>query len=111
MAYLKDLQFYQENNAYYLSASILHEDTKGVYEVCIPKISLPVNVNKPNMCITYEHGNNLVSIDLGFGELYAHPFDDKNSLFTYTCIEEKVHEMTLAEIEEKLGYKIKLKEN
>ena len=111
MECLKDLELYKENDEYYLSALIVHEDNNGVYEVRIPKLLLPVKVNHPNMYSVHEFGHCSVSVDLGFGKLYARQFDDKNTLFTYTLIEEKVHEMTLTEIEEKLGYRIKLKEN
>ena len=48
---------------------------------------------------------------LGLGKLYAEPFDNDENYYTVTCVEEKVHKMTLADIEKELGYKIELKEN
>ena len=42
MTTIKDLQLYKENNKYYLSALVEHEDKRGVYEVSIPKIEFPI---------------------------------------------------------------------
>lgn len=115
MATLKDLKLYKENDKYYLSALLIHEDKRGIYEVSIPKIELPI---ASDCSIDYTYGacgyfpNTTLTVDFGFGKLYAVPVDDDNKLyFTLTCIEEKVRKMTLAEIERELGYKIELKEN
>ena len=113
---LTDLKLYQENNNYYLSAKFLHEDKKGYYEVSIPKIDLHVS---PNCEVNISGGHDcfgapykIVDVDFGFGLLYAKPFNEKGNFFTTTCLEEKVHKMTLTEIEKELGYKIELqKEN
>lgn len=114
MTTIKDLQLYKENNKYYLSALVDYEDKRGVYEISIPKIEFPIERN----CIidrTIGERNykpyTTVSIDFGLGELYAEPFDNNDNYYTITCIEEKVHKMTLANIEKELGYKIELKEN
>ena len=109
MEYLKDLQLYKEDGIYYLSALIGYEDNYGVYDISIPKIEFPVTTHLHGY-ITTCCGNKAVSLDLGFGEMYAKPVGDTNTFFTITCVEEKVHEMTLADIEKELGYKIKLKE-
>lgn len=110
---LTDLQLYQENNKYYLSAKLLHEDKKGYYEASIPKIDLhisrdcEVNISSGHDCFGVPY--KMVDIDLGFGLLCVKPFNEKGDFITMTCLEEKVHEMTLDEIENELGYKIKLK--
>lgn len=111
---VKDLQLYKENNKYYLSALFDYEDMVGRYEVTIPKIKLPIS---SNCSLSHEVENSFgkplhtVIVDFGFGGLYAESFSDADHFFTMTCLEEKVHEMTLDEIEKALGYKIKLKEN
>lgn len=114
MTTLKDLQLYKENNKYYLSALFDYEDKKGFYELSIPKIKLPVTRDvEANICSgwdDYNHPYRVVDVDFGFGKLYAEPFNDQGALFALTCIEEKVHKMTLAEIEKELGYKIELRE-
>lgn len=115
--HLTDLQLYKEDDKYYLCAKFLHEDKGGVHEVSIPKIEFPVS---PNCDVSFNSGWNdvntpfrFIAVDFGFVNtlFYAKPFNDEGHLFTMTCLEEKVHEMTLAEIEKALGYKIKLKEN
>jgi hypothetical protein len=113
---LTDLQLHKENGKYYLSAIFLHEDNKGIYEASIPKIEFPIPlecelnstsyVDSWNRTVHYE-----ANVDFGFCKLDVLPFDGKDKFFTMTCLEEKVHEMTLDEIEKALGYKIKLKEN
>ncbi len=112
--HLTDLQLYQENNKYYLSAKLLHEDKRGYYEMSIPKINLNISqdceVNITSGCDCFGAPYRTVDVDLGFGRLYAKPFNNKGDHIVYTCLEEKVHEMTLDEIEKTLGYKIKLKE-
>ncbi len=113
--HLTDLQLYKEDDKYYLCAKFLHEDKRGLHEVSIPKIEFPVS---PNCDVSLNSGYDSsyvpyrnVQVDFGFDTLfYARSFNDEGHLFTITCIEEKVHEMTLAEIENTLGYKIKLKE-
>ena len=112
---VKDLQLYKENNTYYLSAILHYENEKGIYETSIPRIELPISSNVQvdieSYCDIWKKVIKFGSVDFGFGKLSIKPFNDEGNFFTTTCIEEKVHKMTLAEIEEKLGYKIKLKEN
>lgn len=111
---LKDLQLYKENNKYYLAAKIFYEDRNGFYEMHVPKIALPINdnfeINLTSGYDDYYKPYQELDIDFGFGKLYAMPVNGQDTMVYITCIEEKVHEMTLAEIEKALGYKIKLKE-
>lgn len=114
MEIIKDLQLYKENNQYYLSALINYKDDRGVYEMSIPKIKFPVGQN----CVVEKtvtdwnyKSYTTTSIDFGLGKLYIEPFDNNDNYYTVTCVEEKVHKMTLADIEKELGYKIELKEN
>jgi hypothetical protein len=110
---IKDLQLYQENNKYYLSALLDHENERGYYEVSIPRIRLPMAsncyINRETDTYFGVH-HHTATINLGFGDLYVEPFDDEKNYYTEKCLEEKVHKMTLAEIEKELGYKIELKE-
>lgn len=109
---LKDLKLYQENNKYYLSAILYYENEKGIYEMSIPKIALPISPDiEVNLESYYDIWTKITktgNVDFGFGRLSIKPFDDEGNLLTMTCIEEKVHKMTLAEIEKELGYKIEL---
>ena len=112
MTHITDLELYKENDNYYLAARISFEDENGFYEASIPRIHFPV---KSECCLKniseQSHGiplHRIVSLDFGLGELYAEPFDKDGTYFTITCIQEKVHKMTLSEIEKILGYKIEL---
>lgn len=112
---IKDLQLYKEDNKYYLSAVLLHEDKKGFYEITIPKIKFPItNPTSINTESTYDiwYGHQKTAhIDFGFGGLEIIPDESTDIFYTSTYLEEKVHPMTLAEIEKELGYRIELKEN
>lgn len=106
---LKDLQLYKEEDGYYLAAIYHHENDKGIYEVTIPKIHLFI-MKEPIMKIPlqrYGRYEEAPTIDLGFGDCDI--CKDKNDhLFTEKLIEEKVHDLTLSEIEKKLGYKVRV---
>lgn len=112
---VKDLQLYKENNKWYLAAVFNYEDKKGYYEISVPKIELPIYncqiSNESSYDVLYGY-QNTAKVDFGFCVLNAIPVDaDKHeTLFTMKCIEEKIHPVTLTEIEKELGYRIKLKE-
>ena len=111
---IKDLQLYKEDNQYYFSAVFNYEDKKGYYEISVPKIKLPISYcqvsTESSYDIWYGH-QKIAKVDFGFCTLDAFPvaIGNQETLFTMKCIEEKVHKMTLAEIEKELGYKIELK--
>lgn len=111
---VKDLQLYKEDNKYYLEAILLHEDKKGYYEITIPKIKFPI-INHVSIDTETTHDiwygtQKTAHINFGFGGLEIIPDKSADIFYTATCLEEKVHEMTLDEIEKELGYKVKLKE-
>ena len=98
---LTDLQLHKDGNGYYLSAKYTVDEEHRTKEVSFPKIVLPtchaplVLIGSSNM-----HGNDY--IDIGFGELpVGAPPVEK-------VIKEKVQELTIEEIEKKLGYKVKV---
>lgn len=103
---LTDLKLGKDNEGYFLTAKYLSEDNHRVTEITIPKIRLPLR-NYPSteceigVCGTHHR------VDLGFGMLPM-CLDDKLGYFIEKVIEEKVTEMTLAEVEKKLGYKVKI---
>lgn len=113
---VKDLQLYKENNQYYLSTVLNYEDKSGYYEISVPKIELPISNCQVSIESAYDIWcgyQKTAKVDFGFCILDALPVvtDNQETLFTMKCIEEKVHPMTLDEIEKELGYKIELKEN
>ena len=110
---LKKFALAQDERGYYLTATYRVEDKHAIREIDIPKIRLNLDEkrfgieieNDPLLC--YKTGK----VDLGFGYL---PLDwEKNKdgltyLFTERTLQEKYTEMTLDEIEKKLGYKVKI---
>lgn len=103
-----DLKLYKENDLYYLDITFQIENDNYIEEVRIPKAELPasaltyygdVNIRTNTIGISY--------VDLGFGELCMHESSDGHRL-TRTILEHKIKEMTLSEIEKKLGHKIKI---
>lgn len=103
-----------KDGIYYLGAKYRVEDDKAVREVHIPKILL--TVNRSNVTIRRDdcYREDFIHIshpevDIGFGYLPLCIDDPCNmTYFTETVIEEKIHELTLDEIEKKLGYKVKI---
>lgn len=112
---LKNLQLYKENDQYYLAALFDQEDENGFYELSVPRILFPIAPNcsmDVDTCTTlFGERYDYVAVDFGIVRLYAESFDNERNFYTKKLISEKVHEMTLEEIEKELGYKVKLKEN
>lgn len=120
-AKLTDLQLYKEEDAYFLSAKYTIEDDKTIRELNVPKIRLPilydyVAIRQEDSCITNDSRciTPAPEIYMGFGRCHwtslekDAPFGTMPAYFTETVIDEKTHEMTLDEIEKKLGYKVKI---
>lgn len=91
---------------YYLSAKYRVEDEHSVRELEIPVIRLDISPNyvairqEGLVCPEYE-------ADIGFGYLSLARMPEM-PYYTERILEEKTHEMTLDEIEKKLGYKVKI---
>lgn len=106
---LKDLQLYKEDGCYYLMAVYHHENEKGIYEVIIPKIRLFIR-KEPSMKIPLQRYGRYAetpTIDLGFGDC-AILSDADGAMYMEKLIEEKIHDVTLNEIEKKLGFKVRV---
>lgn len=106
-------EFYEENDEQFLRMDITHEDDCGIYQTHIDKVRF--NFSVKNLEVINDDG-------VKSGRVLMHttnPFccndmyfdirpDSNGNLFIAQIIEEKVHEMTLEEIEKKLGKKIKI---
>lgn len=105
---LKDLQLKHDSCGFYLTATYMIEDANSVRKLEIPKIRLKVNPGCVRLSVDTEPFCDRIA-DIGFGwcELY-HTGTREHIYFTETVIEEKVHEMTMDEIEKKLGHKVKI---
>ena len=90
----------------------LHLSILAVREADIPRIRL--KINEDNLCINTEYScysnREYAQINLGFGYLPLE-YTDVNGqyvCFTEKVLEEKYTEMTMDEIEKKLGYQVKI---
>lgn len=109
---LVDLQLHKEEidkgaEWYYLSAVYQYENERGVYEVNVPRIELPISGDLIMRHDIGIFGPCRHTIDIGFGDLDIFP-DKHGNNFYEKCIKEKIHDMTLDEIEKKLGYKVRV---
>lgn len=99
---IENIELVKEDNKYYINLSMIIE-TKSSVDRCKTKLKLPnidtIKISR-EMCGYRTYGT---FMNLGFGDLRC--VDDK---ITYENIYKKEQEMTLSEIERKLGYKVKL---
>lgn len=102
---LTNVKLNNDQYGYSLALTYNIEDLGKVTELHIPKVSLPFKDYKLVIERPYAYGN--MFADVGFGRVELLPGDDKN-YFTIKTIKEKTKEMTLAEIEKKLGHKVKI---
>lgn len=104
--YLTKLDLFKDDDTYFFSATYRLEDDFGIKEINFPKILAPISSSR--ISIT-DVGHDFAMVDLG-GDVrtYAYRGGEHNAIFTETVIEEKIHEMTMDELEKKLGYKVKI---
>lgn len=106
---LTHLTLNHDTFGYYLSARYRIEDKDSIRDLDIPKIRLRTTPKRAVIKTYNDVSWTRPEADIGFGfcEL-SHTGTREEIYFTETVIEEKVHEMTLDEIEKKLGYKVKI---
>ena len=98
-----NISFNKDINSYVINVSYRHTDKEGNVDI-ISIRDLPITIKPyPDFNISYYVCEK--SIDLGFGSLEFYPgitSEETRRIHTVT------KEMTIEEIEEKLGYKIKI---
>lgn len=116
---LSDIIPFKENGVWYLKLIYEYEDKKGKHIVAIPKAAVPFDQHYiPYINVTQSYGlssektyikcNNLIPIyDSVFELATERGVKDKGFIFDIIT-EYAVKEMTLDEIENKLGYKVKI---
>lgn len=110
---LKKANIYEENGNYYMRLVYEYETESGFYRRTYPKVSFPVTLlNIPSMNIVSYIDRAYISLD---DELTACDADCivsgkefKRIKFVDELIKAKPHEMTIEEIEKKLGYPVKI---
>ena len=101
-----NISFNKDINSYVINISYRHTDREGNVDI-ISIRDLPITIKPyPDFNISYYGCEK--SIDLGFGSLEFYP-----GITSYETrrIHTVTKEMTIEEIEEKLGYKIKIVNN
>ena len=109
---MTEFDLHKDEDSYYLSAKFIVEDEYSIRELDVPKIRL--NIDLDRVYIDTESDpycfKNMAWINLGFGRLPLDftDFNGQRVLYTEKILEEKYTEMTMDEIEKKLGYKVKI---
>ena len=124
---LKDLKLYKENKQYYLDATYMNEEC----EISIPKIKLPFSTSNNDELVikrttcenVYRNANFYINnaYDNAYIKSGSHTFpiekvyktkhiDESECPFegVYFTVKERVQDMTLEEIEKKLGHKVRI---
>lgn len=109
---VENARLYEEDGIYYIDVSYLCQNDKVVKRVHFPKVRLPIDNWTGDYDIRYSptlirHG---VRIDafLNFVEFHLVAREKDGVCYTEEIVEEKAVEMTLDELEKKLGHKIKI---
>lgn len=105
------LNYDKQNKMYYLSLTYVYEDERGIYAIEIPRVNL--FSQKSHLVIDCnEYGYyEEAKMHLGFLDglnvnKSTVPGISEKVYYVVRTLKEKRHEMTLDEIEKKLGYKI-----
>lgn len=107
---LKKLDVHEDkDNELYLSLIYKAENDLGVFEITIPKILLKIKTNFLPELKSVLFNTNLDNIAVVSSNMeYLLGKDKDDSIYTVKKVKDKIHEMTISEIENKLGYKIKI---
>ena len=111
---------------WFLKLVYTYDDDKGKHQVTFPKVDLPFNqYSIPcyisdqergefiDMANAYQYGNYYAMCHVR-KEIVANPLTNEKldpCTMADILVEPKVHEMTLEEVEKKLGYKVKIVSN
>lgn len=111
---VKDVKLVRNDNDYALDITYIADAPDRVEELHIPRVVLPINPERvrisetidDHFCGPYCPPAHIFRADLGFGSMPIELHD--GAAFTIKTIKEKTKEMTLEEIEKKLGHKVKI---
>lgn len=121
---LNDVRLYEENGKYYMSVTYMYEDDSVVKEYIIPKIRIPLHkdskfeIKQDFRYLPFGNLREKYYIKNEFGQQFEVEEGDipgypTKHFYIERIIKEKTHDLTIEEIEKKLGYKIRVvgKEN
>ena len=115
---VKEAHLYEENDSYYLDVRYEIEDQQCIKEIHIPKVRIPLEAADLEHTWQSVYGGTAESTDfvLPYKNLSCYQgvakFEGLNDLYNVAygirVIKEKKTDMTIEEIEAKLGYKIRI---
>lgn len=118
MTKVKEAKFYEEDGKYFINVTYTYEDDFVIKEINIPKLEIPllkydhvdIETVTDDECVhPYFNRRPIVGKALNIGEarLWMRS-DEYNRNYLERIIEEKRQQMTVEDIEKKLGYKIEI---
>ena len=109
---INDVEAFIEKGQVYLKLDMTFEDSKSIRNVRLPKIEIPIDSNiivsalgNYDDCDPFQYDPTW-TVDFGLGNLKLHK--DKDGHCWYETFQMKTQEMTLSEIEKKLGHPVKI---
>lgn len=119
---ITNAKLFEEDGKYYLSLTATKETNKDIREIKIPRIIMPFTKNATldiNTTVYERETPFWTPIGVDFRDRYteckisfgdtAFPIEEKNGVaYVEKVIKEKTQELTLEEIERRLGYKVKI---
>lgn len=105
---IKDAKLRKDMYGYSLDMTYTVETPEEISELHIPRVMLPISDSDVVVKTAHEYyGSFLYIADIGFGPCPVLE-DSDGHYYTVKTIKEKTKEMTLEEIEKKLGHKVKI---
>ena len=112
---LKERNIFEKDNHLYLKLVYEYEDDYGIHELIIPKLDLEIRTDYLpiiNHDLNYYINRSSYSFILLRDDVTVRKngvtLECERAAYVVNTIKENPHEMTLSEIEKKLGYKVKL---
>ena len=110
----ENFEIYKENGKHYLRADFNYENDFGIFKCHVNKLEF--NLHLKELLLETDEFNRKATVtlhrlndDYRDEEISFHTSSDlAGELFTVQFVKEKVQEMTVEEIENKLGHKIKI---
>lgn len=112
--FLESVEVFHEDgdfiNRYFMKVLVIYENERGTYRRTFPKVEMKFSETSFGIELYNNGKETITNVDFGFGPLRAYPVDDFPPFFE-ELVEEKVHDLTIEEIQKKLGYKIRIVSN
>ena len=116
---LKKADIFREGDRWFMHLEYEYEDNRGKHLVTLPKVDFPLSLEYPNIDFCDRMGpfgleksafiEISENLNLHNGNVTDHLTNKTiNAFYTDIIVEPKVHDLTLDEIEKKLGYKVRI---